>query len=118
MHRDLAIPMVYVSHAISEVMAIADMVLVLSHGNQLAFDQPRKALLEPFVHSLVGSGSLENMLDGEVEEQVSGSSLTAVKSGEALLWLSGIPERWPPRPLSPWPYQRGTSSWPWMLPAA
>ncbi len=90
-HRDLSIPMLYVSHAISEVMAIADMVLVISHGKQMAFDQPRKALLEPYVHSLVGPGSLENMLDGHVEEQQPGGSLTAVKSGEAVLWISGIP---------------------------
>ncbi|MCE2465198.1 MAG: molybdenum ABC transporter ATP-binding protein [Dehalococcoidia bacterium] len=100
-HRDLAIPMLYVSHAISEVMAIADMVLVLSHGKQLAFDQPRKVLLEPYVHSLVGSGSLENMLDGQVEEHLPPGSLTAVRSGDALLWLSGIPgERPPETPIS------------------
>ena len=92
LHKDLSIPMIYVSHAISEVMAIADAALVISHGKQLAFDQPRKVLLEPYVHSLVGLGSLENMLDAEVVEDPSGSSLTPIKTGDALLWLTGIPE--------------------------
>ena len=90
LHKDLGIPMVYVSHAISEVMAIADTALVISHGKQLAFDQPHKVLLEPFVHSLVGLGDLENLLDVEVVERLPGNNLTAARSGEAVLWLAGI----------------------------
>lgn len=91
-HKDLAIPMVYVSHAISEVMAIADTALVISHGRQLAFDQPHRVLLEPFVHSLVGLGDLENLLDVEVVDRLSGNNLTAARTGETVLWLTGAPE--------------------------
>ena len=91
LHRSLSMPMIYVSHSISEVLAIADISLVLSHGKQIAFDEPRKVLLEPFVRSLVGVGGLENLLDVEVVDQGSNNSLTSTKLGDGLLWVSGAP---------------------------
>ena len=93
LHRELDIPMVYVSHSISEVLAIADKALVISHGQQVAFAEPRKVLLEPFVHSLVETGSLENLLDAEVVEHRSSNSLTGARIGDTLLWVPGVPPR-------------------------
>ena len=90
-HRELAIPMIYVSHSISEVLAIADRALVISRGRQLAFDEPRKVLLEPYVHSLVETGGLENLLDAEIVEHSPGNSLTGAKIGDTLLWIPGVP---------------------------
>ena len=92
-HRELAIPMVYVSHSISEVLAIADRALVISRGKQLAFDEPRKVLLEPFVHSLMETRSLENLLDAEVVEHSSGKSLTGARIGDTVLWVPGASPR-------------------------
>ena len=89
--RDLAIPMVYVSHSISEVLAIADRALVISGGRQLAFDEPRKVLLEPFVHSLTETGSLETLLDVQVTEPSSVNSLTSAKIGDTVLWIPRVP---------------------------
>ena len=91
LHRRLAIPMVYVSHSISEVLAIADRALVISKGKQLAFDEPRKVLLEPFVHSLLGAGGLENLMDVKVVEHGSTNSLRAAKIGDTILWVPGLP---------------------------
>ena len=90
-HRELAIPMIYVSHSISEVLAIADMALVISHGRQLAFDEPRKVLLEPYVHSLVETGGLENLLDAEIVEHGPEVSLTGAKIEDTLLWIPAVP---------------------------
>ena len=90
LHRELAIPMLYVSHSISEVLAIADRALVISRGRQLAFDEPRKVLMEPFVHSLVETGSLENLLDAQVVDRGSGNSLTGARIGDAVLWVQGV----------------------------
>ena len=90
-HRSLAIPMVYVSHSISEVLAIADMALVVSNGRQLAFDAPHKVLLEPFVHSLVDTGSLENLLDLQIVETSSRDGLSGARLGDdAVLWLPAV----------------------------
>ena len=91
LHHRLAIPMVYVSHSISEVLAIADQALVVSRGRQLAFEAPRKVLLEPFVHSLVETGRLENLMDVKVVEHGSTNSLRAAKMGDTMLWVPGVP---------------------------
>ncbi len=90
-HRELETPMVYVSHSISEVLAIADRALVISGGMQLAFDEPRKVLLEPYVHSLVELGSVENLLDAQVVEQGSDHSLADARIGDAVLRVTGVP---------------------------
>ena len=94
LHHTLDIPMVYVSHSISEVLALADMALVISQGRQLAFDAPRKVLLEPYVHSLVGTGALENLLDVQVVERIDSNSLTGARiGGGAVLWIAGVSPR-------------------------
>ncbi len=91
LHRWLGIPMVYVSHSISEVLAIADRALVISGGRQLAFDEPGKVLLAPYVHALVETGSLENLLDVEVLDREATDGLTSGRVGETLLWIPGVP---------------------------
>lgn len=82
LHQELAIPMVYVSHSISEVMAIAHKVLVLSRGRQVAFDEPRKVLLESHVQELVETGNLENLLDVEVVESLEESDTMVTRLGD------------------------------------
>jgi molybdate transport system ATP-binding protein len=89
--RELSTPMVYVSHNISEVLAIADRALVISGGRQLAFDEPRRVLLNPFVHSLVEAGTLENLLEVRVADRGPGNSLVAAQLGDAILWIPGVP---------------------------
>lgn len=91
LHHELRIPMIYVSHSISEVLAIADMALVISGGKQLAFDEPRRVLLEPFVHSLMETGSLENLLDVKLLERSDGNSLSGARIGNTTLWIPVAP---------------------------
>ena len=91
LHQELGISMLYVSHSISEVLAIAGGALVISHGKQIAYDEPHRVLLEPFVHSLVESRGLENLLDVEVLEHGAGNSLTGARLGETLVWVRGLP---------------------------
>ena len=90
-HNSLGIPMVYVSHSISEVLSIADRALVISRGRQLAYDEPRKVLSEPYVHSLMEAGSLENMVDMRITGHGPGNSLTEAAIGDASFWISGAP---------------------------
>ena len=68
-HRQLSIPMVYVSHSISEVLAISHQALVLDKGRQVAFDLVRNALVQPGVRSLMESGGVENILDVVVADR-------------------------------------------------
>ncbi len=67
-HRDLHIPMVYVSHSISEVLALADDALVLSDGRPVASGRPSRVLLDPAVGGIVEDDAIENLLDGTVTE--------------------------------------------------
>ena len=86
-HRQLAIPMVYVSHSISEVLAIADMALVLAEGRQVAFGETYSVLVEPPVQSLVDTGSLENVLDVEVQDRRRDSGTIVASLGSSPLYV-------------------------------
>ena len=68
-HDDLGIPMVYVSHSISEVLALADDALVLSRGRVVASGRPSRVLLDPVVGGMFRDDPVENLLDGTVIEQ-------------------------------------------------
>lgn len=67
-HEDLGIPMVYVSHSISEVLALADDALVLSNGRVVASGRPSRVLLDPAVGGMFQDDPIENLLDGTVSE--------------------------------------------------
>ena len=61
--RELSIPMVYVSHSISEIMALADSALVLDKGRQVAMDEPRSLLGQSAAAPLIARESVENIFD-------------------------------------------------------
>ena len=66
--EDLGIPMVYVSHSISEVLALADDALVLSNGSVVASGRPSRVLLDPALGGMFQDDPIENLLDGLVSE--------------------------------------------------
>jgi molybdate transport system ATP-binding protein len=85
-HRELKMPIVYVSHSISEVVAIAGSALILSDGRAIAFDEPRHLLSRTAGEP--GSefdASLDNLLEGQVVETHSDGSPGIVKVGGARL---------------------------------
>ena len=63
---ELGIPMVYVSHSISEVMAVADDVLVLNDGVQVTQGPPSAVLSNPRLGRLADYAALENLIDVDV----------------------------------------------------
>jgi molybdate transport system ATP-binding protein len=82
-HRELAIPMIYVSHSISEVIAISDMVMMLEAGKVRAFDRPRRLLTRPSeATSSETAYDIENILDGQIVQASKDGSqgLIAVKA--------------------------------------
>ena len=89
-HQQLSIPMVYVSHSISEVLALADRALILHQGRQVAFDEPRRVLLEAGVTGVIDVEALENLFDVEVAEHRPSSGLTLAQMGEAILALPQV----------------------------
>ena len=63
---ELGIPMVYVSHSISEVIALADDVLVLSDGEQVTQGRPSAVLENAGLGRIGEFAALENLLDADV----------------------------------------------------
>lgn len=64
--QELHTPMIYVSHSISEVVALAEAMLVLSEGRPVAQGRPSEVLVRPDVGTMADYGALENLLDATV----------------------------------------------------
>jgi molybdate transport system ATP-binding protein len=78
-HAEFAIPMVYVSHSISEVVSIASHAMLLREGRVEGFDRPSALLLGAV--SVGGDiDSFENILDGVVGDST--DRLTTIRVGD------------------------------------
>ena len=76
--------MIYVSHSISEMMALVDSVIVISDGKKLAEGNPSLLLDNGEIADYVDYSSLENIVQGTVEGHLS-STLSTVSVGNAKL---------------------------------
>ena len=92
--RDLKTPMIYVSHSISEVMALAANVLVLSGGRSIVHGRTSQALAHPGVSHIADYATLENLLEAEVVSSDSSGGITELRVGDVRLLaphVSGTP---------------------------
>ena len=89
-HRELAIPLLYVSHSISEVIALADLALVLDRGRQVALDKPLSLLGQSDAVPLIARESVENIFDLTVSEHLPESGITLASLGDTTLALPQI----------------------------
>ena len=64
MHGEFNIPMVYVSHSISEVVSIASNAMMLEAGKVVGFDRPTGLL--PYVNAFGVIDNFENIFDGVI----------------------------------------------------
>lgn len=89
-HKETGIPMVYVSHTLSEVLVLAEQALVLSDGKQVALDTPHKVLHQTPVLPLVDPAHLETLLEGRVVAHHPVSGTTEAAFGGFTLWLPTV----------------------------
>ncbi len=89
-HRELSIPMLYVSHSISEVIALADSALVLDKGRQVASDEPRTLLGSADAAPLISRDSVENIFDLTITEHLPESGITLADLGDTPIALPRI----------------------------
>lgn len=88
--RELGIPMVYVSHSISEVMALADDALALLNGRAAGFGRAIDTLALPAVAAVADFATLENLLDARVVKRFEDDGLTELQVGTARLLAAGV----------------------------
>ena len=83
--NELGTPMIYVSHSVSEVAALAEDMLVLSKGRPVAQGPPSDVLVQPGVGAMTDYGALENLLDASVVDLAPEQGLTTVDVGGVTL---------------------------------
>lgn len=83
--KEFNIPMVYVSHTISEVMALAENTLVLSEGKSIYYGRTQKVLSSPILSKAIDHASLENFLTAEVLNNEPKRGFASVKIGNTTL---------------------------------
>ena len=88
--RELETPMIYVSHSISEVMALAESVLVLSDGRPVAQGRTSQVLVHPDVSHLADYATLENLLEAEVVAGHGDDGLGEVRVGNVRLTVPDV----------------------------
>ena len=87
---ELRIPMVYVSHSISEVIALADNALILRDGKVVAYGAASDALVTPEVSAFAQFDTLENFLDGVVRRRYDDEDLAELEVGNASVLAVGV----------------------------
>lgn len=88
--RELGTPMVYVSHSISEVMALADNALILRDGKVVAYGQSSEALVTPEVSAFAQFDTLENLLDARVARRYDEEDVAEIELGDARVIATGV----------------------------
>ena len=66
-HQETAIPIIYVSHVISELLVLVENVLVMAQGQSVAYRRPEEIALDQSL--LGGEGDFENIYDLPVVER-------------------------------------------------
>jgi len=87
---DLKIPMVYVSHSISEILALTNEVLVLKDGRQITQGKPSEVLVNPQLEHIADYTTLENLLEAELISTDSINGLSEVKIGNVTLSIPSV----------------------------
>ena len=88
--RELKIPMVFVSHSLSEVTALSDDTLAIEGGRTVAFGPTRSLLGSPALAAVADYAALENILEGEALPSQDGATTSKIRVGEAELLIPAI----------------------------
>ena len=88
--RELGTSMVYVSHSISEVMALADNALALRDGRAVAYGRASETLLMPEVSAFAQFDTLENLLEARVARRFDEEDIAELEIGDARVIAAGV----------------------------
>jgi molybdate transport system ATP-binding protein len=90
LHRELQIPVVYVTHALDEVARLADHLVLLANGRVEACGPAAETLIRSDL-SLARGDDASAILDGTVGVQDAAYRLTRIDSPAGYLWVAELP---------------------------
>ena len=82
--------MLYVSHSISEVLALTDTTIALSEGRIVAQGPTSRVLVDPTLSRFTHLATLENLLEARVSATRGVEGLADLRVGDALLLASDV----------------------------
>ncbi len=88
----LAIPIVMVTHDLSEALMLADRITLLSHGITLQSGLPREIIARPMNQAAAQLVGIRNLFDGEIIEHDVGEACTRLRFGSQLIHCAYRPE--------------------------
>ncbi len=83
---DFHIPILYVTHDVSDILALGDEIIILEKGKVVAQGEPERTLKKTDVLAQWVSQPVENLLLGEVESHFPEKGMSRVRVGETFLW--------------------------------
>ena len=83
--ENIRVPMVFVSHSLSEVLALAPTMYALDAGRMVAYGNTPEVMAHPSVARIADYGTLENILSARVLEQDNQDGTTRLAIGDAIL---------------------------------
>ena len=83
--EQLETPMVYVSHSLSEVMALASNTLALSQGKRVALGPTGEVMAHPDVAQIADYSTLENILEAEIVSTDASTGTSILRLGDTVL---------------------------------
>ena len=93
--RELALPIVMVTHDLGEALLLADRLTLLVHGCTLQSGVPREVVARPLNEAAARQVGVRNLYDGDIVRHDEASGLTWLRAG-ALQLACPLASRWPP----------------------
>ncbi len=88
--KQVAIPMLYVSHSLDEILHLADNVLVLDNGAVKAFGPLEQVWSSNALRRWLPRSAQSSVLRVRVQKQHPHYAMTALSLGEQLIWVSHV----------------------------
>ncbi|MEE2885539.1 MAG: molybdenum ABC transporter ATP-binding protein [Chloroflexota bacterium] len=85
-HEELGTPIIFASHSLTEILTVAESIIVLSEGKILAQGPPTQVFVDPSLSKLAEIHSLENLFPATVHHKNDSTGMTTLKvSGTELI---------------------------------
>ncbi|MCJ8499803.1 molybdenum ABC transporter ATP-binding protein [Desulfatitalea alkaliphila] len=89
--RAYAIPILYVSHMMDEILNLADHLVIMDSGRVVASGELQELFSKPELQAHIGKENFGSVISTVVEEPLDASGLTSLRFGEHVLKVAAVP---------------------------